>query len=147
MNDDHYERRRPEHWDLPGHPRIKLIREVRRTLWSYLRCRPNRDDTTWKMAWEWAYACGNRNSLVGIVKNAKRTRWPSASEIASQYILLALADMRGSFQLRVPFRATECVPLNVRQRFASISPQQSVGLLEYTGSAPVTAGERPDLTA
>lgn len=104
-------KRRPEHAELPGQPRTKLLREVRRTLWRYVRCRPQRDDRTWRLAWEWAYRIADRTSLVGIVRKAPRLRWPAANEIASQYLLLALAEMRESCMLRLPYAAGKHMPM------------------------------------
>jgi hypothetical protein len=69
---------------------------------DYLRCRPYRLDECWRMAWEWAYACARRDDLLSF-KTDRRLRWPSPNEIASQFVLLALARLRDDHQLRLPF--------------------------------------------
>jgi hypothetical protein len=42
------------------------------------------------------------------------TRWPSASEVSTQYILLLLVEMKSNFALRLPYRAGKVVPDQVR---------------------------------
>lgn len=146
MIDEYGIERRPEHSELPGSPRGKLVREVRKVLWRYLRCRPHRDDACWRLTWEWAEACTRRDELFRFGKQRRRP-WPSATEIASQYLLLVLAEMRESRALRLPWRAAECVPDNVKRRFGlTIGHSAKVAMIEHSGSAPTTAGERPDLT-
>jgi hypothetical protein len=103
MTDEYGIERRPE---LPGRPRKKLVKDVRSVLWRYLRCRPQRADRTWRMAWAWAEACGRRDAMW----TKYSCKWPAANEIASQYLLLVLADMREMRALRLPWRAAECVP-------------------------------------
>jgi len=41
------------------------------------------------------------------------------SEIASQYILLLLADMKGSHSLKLPYRANKVIPDEVRRLLPS----------------------------
>jgi hypothetical protein len=119
--------RRPEHDELPGRPSKSLVRKVRSVLWQHLRCRPHRTDEAWRMAWEWAKACEFRESLFRFGKSRRRSAWPNEQEIASQYLLLALARMRESYALRLPHRATECVPPSVKHRFIGIDPGANSG--------------------
>lgn len=131
---DWTEKRRPERQDLAGQPSPKLLRSVRQTLWLYVRCRPGRDDRTWKLTWEWAYQIATRTSHYGINPKAKRLRWPTPAEIASQYLILALAEMRDSSMLRLPHNAGKFMPAaaaallvkpeltpRIESRFAAIS--------------------------
>jgi hypothetical protein len=126
--DDYGEIRRPEHNELPGRPPKSLLKKVRSVLWQYLRCRPHRTDSSWRMAWEWASACAVRDGSWIRTKSGKK--WPLPSEIASQYLLLALAEMRQCHALRLPFRAAETVPASIAQRFGAISTSQQVALIE-----------------
>lgn len=85
---------------LPGAPRPRLVRLVRRWLGSF-GVRPMRDQ--WLTTWAWA-----RNIAVSYSK----PMWPVASEIAAQYMVLLLAEMRRMSALKLPYRATHpgCVP-------------------------------------
>ncbi len=40
---------------------------------------------------------------------SRRAKWPHGNEIATQYLLLSLARMKGDHNLRLPFRSNECV--------------------------------------
>lgn len=105
---------------LPGSPSNTLIREVRSVLYRRLRSKPQREDQTWKMAWQWAAECCNRRELWRFGKRPRRRPWPSACEIASQYVLLALLDMREYRDLRLPYNAAECVPPAITARFGAV---------------------------
>lgn len=111
--------RPPEHNELPGRPRGQLVRKVRRTLYSYTRCRPLRTDRAWRLAWEWADACTRDGERFITMK---RRPWPSPSEIASQYLLIVLAEMKSSHQLRLPFRAQRCIPAQLAELLAENGP-------------------------
>lgn len=102
---------------LPGRPRVSLVKSVRRVLWTYLRSRPNELDGNWLAAWEWADACRNMRGLYNFSK--RPTPWPSPSEIATQYLLLAMAGMRDDFQLRLPMHAKEAITPNVSLKLAA----------------------------
>lgn len=110
----------PEHDELPGRPRKKLVREVRQHLWRYLRCRPSRTDDAWTMAWEWAHECSKR---------VMQDRWPCAMEIASQYLLVALARMRSLSALKLPFQANERMPASVQSQLALANSSNAGGPL------------------
>lgn len=77
-------------------------------------------------------------------KLPRRRPWPDACEIASQYLLLVLMGMRESRELRLPWRAPDCVPPAIAKRFAGTPDFPRI---ENSGSAPTTSGERPNLTA
>lgn len=85
--------------ELPGNPRNKLIREVRRDLWRHMRCRPQQLDEAWIAAWEWARQCRDVRFGTG--------RWPASNEIATQFIVLAMVRMKTWRALRLPFAARE----------------------------------------
>ena len=88
---------------LPGWPKKKLVRDVRRHL-SHHGIRPNQF-TIWQATWAWASA---------IARSYYQTHWPLPSEIASQYILLLLTEMKKNCLLRLPYRANTVVPAEVR---------------------------------
>ena len=88
-----------EERSLPGWPKKKLVKEVRRHLWHY-GIRPTKFEI-WRATWAWADA---------IARSYWRVHWPMPSEIATQYILLLLVEMKGSCSLRLPYRAGEFIP-------------------------------------
>ena len=79
---------------LPGAPRRRLVMHVRRWL-AMFGIRPQR--AQWILTWKWA-----RN----IALSYSRPMWPAGSEIAAQYMVLLLADMRKLNSLKLPYRAT-----------------------------------------
>lgn len=90
-----------DHRTLPGHPRKSKVIAVRKALNRY-GIRPTggmafRLNEIWRDAWEWALACSEWRG--------SRKQWPSDTEIASQYILLLLMEMRNNVALRLPFAA------------------------------------------
>jgi hypothetical protein len=91
-----------EQRDLPGWPKKRLVKLVRSHLWRY-GIRPAWKP--WHAAWSWAHA---------IAFSYYHTRWPSASEISTQYILLLLVEMKQNFALRLPYRAGKVIPDEVR---------------------------------
>jgi hypothetical protein len=93
---------------LPGWPKKKLVKAVRRHLWSY-GIRPN-STKLWAETWAWASQI--TNSYVF-------RRWPLPSEIGSQYVLLLLLDMSADRGLKLPHRAFQQMPLFLRQRIES----------------------------
>lgn len=102
-----------EQRDLPGWPKKRLVREVRRHLWRY-GIRPR--SIPWIAAWSWANAIAN---------SYYHTSWPTATEISTQYLLLLLAEMKGNHSLRLPFRAGKVIPAQVR----ALLPANPVPLL------------------
>ena len=88
--------------NLPGWPKKKLVKEVRSHLWHY-GIRPTKF-TIWQATWTWAYA---------IARSYWHVHWPLPTEIASQYLLLLLADMKSSCMLRLPYRAADHLPAEV----------------------------------
>jgi len=104
MADDH---------SLPGWPKKKLVRDVRRHL-SHYGIRPQ--FSIWQATWTWASA---------IARSYYHTTWPIPSEIGAQYILLLLAEMQQSHQLKLPYRAKKVIPPEVR----ALLPAQQPALL------------------
>lgn len=92
-----------EHKELPGWPTKRLVKQVRSHLWHY-GIRPR--GQAWRAAWAWAGAIAN---------SYYHTHWPLPTEIASQYVLLLLCDMRESHALKLPYRANKVVPDDVRR--------------------------------
>jgi hypothetical protein len=87
---------------LPGWPKKKLVKEVRRHL-SHFGIRPVKVQI-WQATWNWAHA---------IARSYFHLHWPLPSEIGTQYILLLLVEMQQSHLLRLPYRAKEIVPPEV----------------------------------
>jgi hypothetical protein len=88
-----------EERSLPGWPKKRLVKEVRRHL-SHHGIRPVRP-SLWEATWSWANA---------IAHSYFHVHWPLPSEIGTQYILLLLSEMQGSHLLRLPYRANEHLP-------------------------------------
>ena len=82
-----------EHHELPGWPKKRLVKQVRSHLWHY-GIRPKGE--AWRATWAWASAIAN---------SYFHTSWPLPSEIATQYVLLLLCEMRESIALKLPYRA------------------------------------------
>jgi hypothetical protein len=97
--------------DLPGWPKKKLVKEVRRHLASY-GIRPSLP-RLWHMTWEWARQITNSYVFP---------RWPLPSEIASQYMFLLLCEMQSNHSLRLPHRAAEQIPESVKARLSGSRP-------------------------
>ncbi|MEQ8788814.1 MAG: hypothetical protein RIC55_21055 [Pirellulaceae bacterium] len=97
--------------DLPGWPKQRLVKRVRSHLWRY-GIRPK--GQAWRATWSWAYAIAN---------SYFRTHWPLASEIATQYVVLLLAEMKENRALKLPYRAGQVIPDEVKRRLpASPTP-------------------------
>ena len=87
---------------LPGWPKKKLVKDVRRRLARY-GIRPSCLHG-WRTTWVWAEA---------IARSYWQTHWPLPSEIATQYVLLLLAEMKKSHMLNLPYRADSVLPAEV----------------------------------
>lgn len=118
-----------EERSLPGWPKKKLVKDVRRHLWYY-GIRPTKL-TIWQATWSWAYE---------IAKSYWHTHWPSPSEIATQYILLLLVEMKQSFMLRLPYRAGEKMPPEVA---AMLPTAHATGVLAIAGPPEERKRRRP----
>ena len=105
-----------EDHSLPGWPKKKLVREVRQFL-SHYGIRPQFG--IWRATWAWAAA---------VARSYYRTTWPLPSEIASQYVLLLLADIQKCGLLRLPYRAKTVIPPEVE----ALLPAQQPALLAIT---------------
>ena len=79
---------------LPGWPKKRLVKDVRKHLWRH-GIRPVRIDI-WRATWKWADA---------VAHSYYSARWPLPSEIGTQYIFLLLLEMQRSHLLRLPYRA------------------------------------------
>ncbi len=104
---------------LPGGPSNRLVKEVRRTLWTKFQCRPGRYSDTWYRTWKWAAAVCNRcdsfNRVYGIKQRSKP--WPSSTEIATQYMLICMAEAHKHYGVRVHRRASECLENDEASQF------------------------------
>jgi hypothetical protein len=114
---------------LPGQPSQKRIREVRSWLNS-LGIRPLKHTgagrNLWHMAWEWAEQISR--SYIS------RPLWPSAREIASQYVLLLLMHAHERSALKLPYRAGKELSPGARQ------------LLDYSQPFTVEIDVQPEIT-
>jgi hypothetical protein len=64
----------------------------------------------WIETWQWAHQITNSYVFP---------RWPLASEIAAQYMVLLLLEMQGNHALKLPYRAAEQQPESVRLRLTA----------------------------
>ena len=110
-----------ENRTLPGWPKKKLVKSVRRHLANY-GIRPIRLQA-WRTTWIWAEA---------IARSYWQTHWPLASEIAAQYILLLLAEMKKTHMLNLPLRADTVLP---SEAAAALLDMQGSGILGIGQSA------------
>lgn len=108
---------------LPGWPKKRLVKAVRRHLWHY-GIRPQW--RPWQATWSWASAIANSDY---------HTHWPLPSEIASQYVLLLLAQMNETRSLRLPYRASKVIPDDVRR----LLPTTPLPLIEHGKRQPTPA--------
>ena len=97
--------------DLPGWPKRKLVKDVRRQLASY-GIRPTLS-RLWYETWQWANQ---------ITQSYVFPRWPLPSEIAAQYVCLLLLEMQSNHALKLPYRAAEQQPASVKLRLAASRP-------------------------
>lgn len=108
--------------DLPGWPKEKLVKDVRRRLASY-GVRPSLPKV-WLETWQWASQ---------ITRSYLYPRWPLPSEIAAQYMFLLLLEMQADRALKLPFRAAEQTPPSIRLRLTASSP---LLMLEHKAEVP-----------
>jgi hypothetical protein len=120
---------------LPGWPKKKLVKDVRRQLSSY-GIRPSRS-SCWRATWAWAAA---------IAQSYYHEHWPLASEIATQYILLMLADVQNLGMLKLAFRACEVVPAEVAALLPSIENHPLVTAVTGPQERKRTGNRRPRLS-
>ena len=111
--------------DLPGWPKKKLVAQVRRQLASF-GVRPSLA-RLWLETWQWASQI--TNSYV-------YPRWPIASEIAAQYIVLLLLEMQANHALKLPYRAAEQQPPSVRLRLTAHRPLPLLEQKERSNDGP-----------
>ena len=111
-----------EERSLPGWPKKKLVKDVRRHLWHY-GIRPVRFDL-WRATWSWAEA---------IARSYWKTHWPLPSEIATQYVLLLLLQMKESRSLRLPYRASDHIPPEVAALLPITQQPDFLAIADETG--------------
>jgi hypothetical protein len=92
---------------LPRFPSKSLVGKVRRALSQY-GIKPQ--ERLWRLAWDWAAECMFRKSFF-----LKTKRWPSANEIATQYLFVLVAEMRAKRDLRLPYHAGPCLTEPIRE--------------------------------
>lgn len=97
--------------DLPGWPKKKLVKDVRRRLASY-GVRPSLSKV-WLETWQWASQ---------ITRSYVFPRWPLPSEIAAQCMFLLVLEMQADHALKLPFRAAEQTPASIRLRLSASRP-------------------------
>lgn len=111
-----------EERSLPGWPKKKLVKDVRRHLWHY-GIRPAKFDI-WLATWSWADA---------IARSYWKTHWPLPSEIATQYVLLLLIQMKESRCLRLPYRASDHIPAEVAALLPVVQQSELLAIADETG--------------
>jgi hypothetical protein len=107
---------------LPGWPKKKLVKDVRRHL-SHYGIRPVKFDI-WRATWAWAEA---------IARSYWHVHWPLPSEIGTQYILLLLVEMEKSCMLKLPYRATEVVPTEVAAMLPNLQTGNVLAIADENG--------------
>lgn len=105
---------------LPGRPRVSLVKEVKKTLRLYFSSRPGEWDTNWRQCWAWADEIRWKTTHFG----KGSPPWPSATEIASQYVLLCLTSMRDGSGIRLHPKAVEAMPQAVSLRLTMTDDQR-----------------------
>lgn len=90
---------------LPGTPKKRDVLRVKRQLASF-GIRPTMP-RLWYETWAWANE---------IAWSYATKRWPLPNEIAAQYILLLMVEMKGQQALKLPYRAGEQVPEPMRPK-------------------------------
>jgi len=122
---------------LPGWPKKRLVKEVRRHLWSY-GIRPT-STKLWTETWAWARQ---------ITESYVYPRWPLPCEIGAQYVLLLLLEIKANRGLRLPFRAIQQMPPSLRQRLAT-NPVSMIEMTkkieEHVVLPPAQEGQSSDL--
>jgi len=109
---------------LPGRPRVSLVKQVKSTLRLYFGSRPTEFEPKWRQTWVWADAI--RWKTPHFKKGSPP--WPSPTEIASQYILLCLAQMRDGVGIRLHHKAAEAMPECISLRLASSGSSSPLNL-------------------
>jgi hypothetical protein len=56
-------------------------------------------------------------------------RWPNPSEIATQYVVICLLEMKVSRSLRLPFHAATCLPVIMDELRRELPPQNAEPLM------------------
>lgn len=106
--------------DLPGWPKKALVKRVRSALGGY-GIKPSSGlyaQRIWRLTWAWAAEIAKSyQRFDSLLQKRYRERWPSEKEIATQYVVLMLADMQSGFW-KLPFRAAEHVPEAVKAHLA-----------------------------
>ena len=102
-------------------PKNATCRGGRRRSWHY-GIRPSKF-AIWQATWSWAAA---------IAKSYWHVHWPLPSEIATQYLLLLLVEMKQSHMLRLPYRAGDHIPPEVARLLPAA---QQPGILAIASEA------------
>jgi hypothetical protein len=118
-----------EQRELPGWPKKKLVGEVRWYLRNYGIQPKSRE--IWLATWEWASR---------IADSYYRKVWPSPREIASQYVFLLLARMKGDFLLKLPHRAGDHLPDAARAILLEAADRKRVGSSANGAESPPVFG-------
>jgi hypothetical protein len=95
---------------LPGMPKKKLVREVKSFLrrWGIV---PRLWHGTWTQTWAWAWdVARSYRRYDELLPRRYRERWPRPAEIASQYVVLLMAEIKASCLFKLPFRAMDHLP-------------------------------------
>lgn len=96
---------------LPGMPKKRLVRDVKRHLRSFGIVPSFRTQSVWSQAWSWAAdVARSYQRFDGALPKRLRARWPLATEIAAQNLVLLLAEIQESRMFRLPYRANRFLP-------------------------------------
>lgn len=88
---------------LPGHPATWRIKAARRQLRQFgISPKPK----LWYATWLWAHEVAGSYLMRKI--------WPTSGEVAAQYVVLLLVEMKQDATIHLPTRATKRIPDIVR---------------------------------
>lgn len=127
---------------LPGRPRVSLVKQVKRVLRLYFDARPAEFNHNWRACWLWADNIRWKTSHFG----KGSPPWPTASEIAAQYVLLCLTSMRDGGDLKLHYKAVEAMPEGVSLRLTMTDSQRAKALgMSVSEPEDKLARDRADL--
>lgn len=103
--------------DLPGWPKRKLVKDVKAALRRYGIVPTTAHSlmaSVWRAAWAWARdVARSYQRFDHVLEKRYRERWSMPYEIAAQYVVLLLAEMRTNRSFKLPYRAKDFMPAHL----------------------------------
>ena len=131
-----------DHRTLPNYPRKSLVLAVRKQLNRYgirpTGSAPAALNQIWRDAWEWAAVCRYAGYDRPNSRRMNWNKWPTAREIAAQYVYLLLVTMQCDFALSLPHaaRSARKIPAAIAARYQIPTPTPSPFPLLEKDDAP-----------